>query len=642
MYDINTKNISFLKVSQQLRQFGVKNNKFMLWLNDPDLSGIDVYSPNLSSLMKAKILTEIARNYWYFLREVVLIPAEGSTDGIHYEMNVGRLAMAYCNINNLDSIVLLPRQQGKTVGEVVYSDWVHLFGTTNSLETYLHVNQDGANGNLARFKTYRDFLPTWLTGAVSSKNDKDNLEEKYFALKNNRIKAKAAASTDTAADKLGRGSSTALVYIDEFAFLDRNEIIYQALLPAHLTAAANAKKNHAPYGIRVTTTPNTLALPQARYCYKMMTDAYRFNYGVYDIPEDKLHAFIEKNSGNNFVWIQYSYQELGVSEAAFQDYLKKNGNNMLVAKREYLLVWPETSGESLFSEKQMDTIRALLKPVVTTLLIDGYEIKFYEKPNIYKRYILACDVSGGLSQDRSVILFCDPSTFAVCGIFFNARIDTDAFRSLIADVMTYYLPYSILVMENNSYGLAILDVLKKNTELEPRVYREVLARKAEIDYKDGERVAKTTKKVVYGVSTNVASRKLMYDLLGDVVINSPELVVSDDFYNEIKTLVLKGADRIEAAKGEHDDIVMSYLVFRYAVKYGTYLEEFGIQKIPTAAVEPAQMIDAQNQKDKAFINIMNAANRVSTQTTISSSDNKTHDDASDSAYDFINRMNEEN
>ena len=40
-YDVETKNISFLQVSSDLRQLGIKNNKFFLRLNDRSLQGID-------------------------------------------------------------------------------------------------------------------------------------------------------------------------------------------------------------------------------------------------------------------------------------------------------------------------------------------------------------------------------------------------------------------------------------------------------------------------------------------------------------------------------------------------------------------------------------------------------------------------
>ena len=225
MYDLNTKNLSFLRMSKALRNHGVKNNKFMLWLYDDSLSGVDPYSPDLTFDEKARIYAEICKNFWYYLREVCMIPSQGSAECVHFKLNLGNLAMSYCNINNINSITMLPRQQGKTIAEVSFSNWVHMFATYHTTETYLHKAQDGATDNLKQFKAIKEALPAWLQELVCSKNDKDNLEEKYFYTRKNQIRALASASTDEAADKMGRGSSTPLVYMDEFAFMARNKII---------------------------------------------------------------------------------------------------------------------------------------------------------------------------------------------------------------------------------------------------------------------------------------------------------------------------------------------------------------------------------------------------------------------------------
>ena len=51
-YQMSTRNTSFLKMHQYLKAIGIKNNKFMLALLDPDLAGIDPHDPNLSTYYK--------------------------------------------------------------------------------------------------------------------------------------------------------------------------------------------------------------------------------------------------------------------------------------------------------------------------------------------------------------------------------------------------------------------------------------------------------------------------------------------------------------------------------------------------------------------------------------------------------------
>ena len=69
-----TTNQSFLNMHYYLRDRGIKNNAFFLYLFDTGLIGVDPRDPTLSTSMKARVLRECCCNYFYFLREVVRIP----------------------------------------------------------------------------------------------------------------------------------------------------------------------------------------------------------------------------------------------------------------------------------------------------------------------------------------------------------------------------------------------------------------------------------------------------------------------------------------------------------------------------------------------------------------------------------------
>lgn len=113
IYDIYTSNKSFLIVSKMLRNNGVKNNKFMLALYDEGLSGIDPHSNKVKDDInfQLRIYRECCRNVWYFLREVVRIPANGAN--IPYELNLGNCALSYLRSYNKNFILVLPRQHRK-------------------------------------------------------------------------------------------------------------------------------------------------------------------------------------------------------------------------------------------------------------------------------------------------------------------------------------------------------------------------------------------------------------------------------------------------------------------------------------------------------------------------------------------------
>jgi len=205
IYDIKTKNISFLKIAAELRRKGIKNNKFMLALYDDGLVGVDPRDKNLSAAMKVKIYNEICVNPWYYLREIVRIPVEGREDGMPYHIHLGNLTMSYLKWKNINQIVVLPRQHYKTISEICYDTWCMNFGAQNTNIIYLNKEFKDSKENLRRYKNIRLLLPTWLKELIESKEDKDNEELKLTATRNNSLKAMPAATTTDSADKLGRG-----------------------------------------------------------------------------------------------------------------------------------------------------------------------------------------------------------------------------------------------------------------------------------------------------------------------------------------------------------------------------------------------------------------------------------------------------
>lgn len=206
MYNINTKNISFLKVSKQLRELGVTNNKFMLELYDETLVGVDPRSKKVKEDigLQLRIYRECCRNVWYFLREVVRIPANGAE--IPYELNLGNCALTYLRSKNKNFILVLPRQHGKTIGVASYDVWALCFATRNANVIYLNKDRTNAVENLKRFRDIKDLIPRWLldTYILDQKKDVDNQESKVLHKLNNTIKILSPGGDPDDADRKGR------------------------------------------------------------------------------------------------------------------------------------------------------------------------------------------------------------------------------------------------------------------------------------------------------------------------------------------------------------------------------------------------------------------------------------------------------
>ena len=221
-YDTKTKNTSFLKTCNVLKNLGIKNYKFPLTLYDPKLMGADPYDPNISEEMKARVIIELRQNFWYFIREVVHIPVPGGFNV--YGLHRGNLALSWCLVNNMNSIIELPRQNGKSISVCVFYLWLYNFATVNSELMLMNKKFEDSRMNLRRIKEIRETLPPYLQ--FIDINDKNNTEVLESAMNKNKLVAKSAASNEVAADSLGRGCTQPCQWYDEIAFLKYNQVIY--------------------------------------------------------------------------------------------------------------------------------------------------------------------------------------------------------------------------------------------------------------------------------------------------------------------------------------------------------------------------------------------------------------------------------
>jgi hypothetical protein len=583
IYDINTKNRSFLKLAAYLRDNKVKNNKFLLTLYDESLSGLDPFSTNLTDDQKIAVFRECSINKWYFLREIVRIPVDGVIDGIRYRVNLGNLAISYLKGKNANQIVVLPRQHGKTIGVIADDAWILLFAGTNTNIIYSNKEFKDSKKNLKLFKDIKERLPKWLTELIDAdKGDKDNEEYKLIANRNNTLKAMAAANSDDQADKLGRGMTVSSIHFDEFAFLNRNQIVFEAALPAWSTASENAKKNGVPYSITITTTPNNVDTPHGAFCHKMIDKAAPFNIQCFDMDDNELTEYIKKNSSNDFVFVQFTYLELGRSEKWLEQQIRFFQGDLAKVKRELLLEWPRSTDASIFTENQLDLVFMHVRPPSSQLNVNGYFIDFYESPDFVTNYIISVDVAGGLSQDSTAFSIIAPDDFRIVGDFRNNKIDTDSTKKLIETLMKDYFRNSILIVERNSYGLNIVQSLMKDRIIEPRMVSEERQALGEKTERDGFVVKKKSKNIVYGIDTTVRTRKLMLELLPEIIDTEYDKIVSEKLYRDLAGLERKRNGKIEHSSTSHDDNLMSYLIFRYALHHGSSLKnKFGISPIPT-------------------------------------------------------------
>lgn len=466
-YQRSTSNASFVEMSNYLKAIGIKNHRFMLTLLDPDLAGVDPHDPNLSVQYKLKVLKEVRNNFWYYLREVVRIPTSGQPS--QFILNRGNMAFLYLAVMNINTILELTRQTGKTIAVAAYYVYVYNFRTQNSQISLLNKEFKDSKDNLNRIRAIRDLLPSYLRmDAVFSKVNGKKVKVPNTAIymenavNHNRLRTYAKARNELAAANLLRGQTFPLLWVDEYAFVPYMKTIYGNMAPAMSKAVEIAKVNNVPYGIIYTTTPGFLTTEEGKYAYGIINNATKFNEGFYDLTYYQLIDLINSNKLSTFVHIKFSYQELGYTEEWFYEQCKRQDWDWSLIRREYLLEWSDESENNPFTKEELDTVKKFCKNPLKTFLIFGkYELKIFEEiplmENLIPKYppIIGVDPSGGVSKDASCLTFVDSKTTRV---FAELRCNTMSLIDLarvIEYIVTNMMPNAIINIERNGVATAI-------------------------------------------------------------------------------------------------------------------------------------------------------------------------------------------
>jgi len=578
-YEMSTNNKSFLDCYYYLKSKGIKNCKFHLIILDKDLIGVDPHDPRLNVRMKQKILVECQRNYFYFIRNVVRIPSQGGPPD-KYRMNRGMLAMNFCLCLNLDIYLELPRQQGKTIGSVVWYLWLYNFGSRDSMMIFLNKKMETAKENLQRLKSIRELLPSYLQmiQPFDSSGKKiritDNVESMKHPINNNVIKVLPSARNKVNASNLLRGKTIPLLWGDEWAFVPFNDIIWINGAPAMRTAKDNAKRHGAPYGALLSSTPGYLTQPEGQEAYDIIKSSTPFNEAWYDFTPQQLESLLSANVNSSFVYIRYTYQQLGLPESWFKDQCIDMRMKWADIRREILLEWSSDVENSPFTKEQLDIVQQLVKqPIKQVYLLGKYLFNVYEEIDFRNPPIIGVDVSGGYNRDSSAITCIDSLTTKVMADFNCNYISIVDLTRVIYELVTKYMPNAVVNIERNGgFGASVLAKLI-HSSIKKNLYYEIKDKVVE-ERTDGVRIIRKTQKTkVYGTDNTKHVREDLMEILRERMEYHKDKFVSPIIFRELTTLEVKRNGRIEHSSTEHDDAVFSMLMALYVWYYGQNLRE---------------------------------------------------------------------
>lgn len=614
-YDTETKNGSFIKLHYSLKQLGIKNNKFFLKIYDRSLIGVDPYAQNLPTEIKAKILAECIRNIWYYLREVVRVTTPAGLK--RYRIHRGNLALTWCFVNNINSYTELPRQNFKTVSTCANFSWALNLSTKNSQIAFINKKQDNANKNLDDVRKIRDSLPQYLRFDKEFKEDgsyksaTNNVKELVQPKSGSSIKTYPSARTTVDADNLGRGFSQPLIYFDEFAFTKFIDIIYAAAAPSFSQASSEARSAGMPYGMVVTSTPGDLSTPHGLFAKQFIENAAKFTEKLYDFTIDEVEEYISANSQNDFMYIKFSYKQLGRSEEWFREQCRKLNQIREKIRREVLLEWGVGSGDSPFEPETLEVLeKHKVQPVETIMIHKYFALNFYEKYDYETPVIISIDVAGGLGRDASALTAINARTGQVVATFKNNKIGIKAFSKLIYFVTTRIFFNCVIAIERNNQGLALLEILMDLPMIEGKLYKDDTKDETIESFdNDGYLKFDMVRRKGYGVYTAQKNREVMMDLLQEYVERSPERVRCQDLIDEIKGLVINKSGKIVAGSTTKDDMVMSYVIGLYIRHHGKNLSKYGLQKFMNEEErEKLLKEDADEAVEKSLTDFIHGSN----------------------------------
>jgi hypothetical protein len=549
------------------------------------------------------------------------LPSSGAKP-MKYKLTRGNLALSFCQMLNLNIFFEEPRQQGKTVSSAIRYLYIYNFGTTNSKMAFLHKNMDGAKDNLQTLKDIRDLLPSYLIMKERILPDgkidrgKNNTTEILNPHNNNDIKVFASATNKAKAASLLRGKSLGIIWYDEYAFLPYNDTIYMNAAPAYKTAASIAKQNGAPYGILITTTPGFMTTPEGREAYATKENATKFSESWYDKTYPELMSIIGSNTKSDFVYIRYTYQELGQSEQWFQEVCKLLKNSWPDIRREILLEWATGVENSPFREEDLDTISGLVRqPISVVYLLGKYRFETYLQADT-RTYppLIGVDPAGGYKQDSSCITIIDSKSTKVLGCLNCNYISQVDLARCIEFIVRNWMPNAVINVERNGVGHGVISMLKK-MGLSKNLYYEIKDKTVE-ERQDGVHAYKhKIRTKIYGFDNTAATRQVLINILIERVENHKDKIVSPIIYNELIGMEIKKNGRIEHSTSTHDDQVFSMLLALYMWYEGVnMMERFGVRKTSIKTDENIdEAIDYYNDDTVEIVSHFNTDDDLSTE-----------------------------
>lgn len=618
IWDTQTKNRSFVEFSSLLKHMKVRNHLFMLALLQPELQGVDPFSPVLSNETMMKIKIECTYNPWYFIREVMRVPPAAGDMPMMLEANRGNISLWWSFLNHIDYFLVQIRQTGKSLNSDGISVWYQVFGARNS-RSNLFTKGDLYKEHIARLKKLRNLLPKYLVNIV--KKDTDNQKEFTNMAQGNRMVVYIPQKDEDAARNLGRGLTTPHSHTDEIAFLKNVHISLGVMLAGGGAAREEAERNGLPYGNIFTTTAGELDTVEGAYAYDLMTGGAEWDDRFYDCQDRKeLYDVVRKQCRNKEAILingTFNHRQLGKTDEWLRRKIAESRQTGDDVRRDYMNEWTSGNARNPLSK---DILRKMHDSVITPLYLeidrgDNYTIRWYIKEEEVRAGIpgreltMGMDTSNAVGRDNITGVIVDNSTLEVIGAWTVNDSNLSTFAMWLSKFFIRF-PKLTMIPEAKSTWIGILDILLlilPSMGIDPakRIYSTIIDTMDESPadkrrYQDfiTDRDNHKSYRRYFGFPTNSTLRDIIYGpVLQEAAKKTGTLVRDKRLQSELARLVER-KNRIDHEASGHDDHVISWLMVHWFLTYARNLQHYGItvSEVKRRVYEAEQKLSWQEQR----------------------------------------------
>ena len=422
---------------------------------------------------------------------------------------------------------------------------------------------------------------------------------------NNKFLTHVPQKSEKMALNTGRGLTSPIFFTDEPPFQSNIGISLPAALTAGLRARQDAKKAGEPYGTVMTTTAGKKDDPDGKFVYKMLVDSAEWSEHLLDARDlPNLIEIITNNSRGKVARVNctFNHRQLGKTDQWLKEAIQGAENiSPDDADRDFFNVWTSGSLTSPLSVQTLEKIkRSMREPTCTTIdKKEGYITKWYipehQINNVLGsgKFILATDTSdAGGGDDISVFLMDTFSGKTIAAGNYNVT-NLISFGEWVADWLIKY-PNIIWIPERKSSAPAIIDLVirylvSRNIDPFRRIFNRVVNdadeypdRFQEINVQMSRRDPRIYMELKkhFGFSTSgggITSRTELYSTtLRAAARNVGDRVYDNITVHQIMSLIDKNG-RVDHPKGEHDDMVIAWLLAYWFLSNARNLSYYGIE-----------------------------------------------------------------